>query len=65
MNGKKKLKKIMCQLSATIGMVLSDAFRSELHIDFRTQCIIMTLAGGKFIANDVLKMRKVIEFQSL
>ena len=54
----------MCQPSATIDMVLFDAFRSELHIDFRTQCAIMTLAGGKFIANDVLKMRKIIEFQS-
>ena len=25
----------------------------------------MTLAGGGVIANDVLKMRKIIEFQSL
>ena len=40
--------------------------KSELHIDFRTQCFIMTLAGGgRVIANDVFKMRKVIEFQSL
>ena len=36
--------------------------RSESHIDFRTQCVIMTLAVGGIVANDVLKMRKVIEF---
>ena len=35
-----------------------------MNIDFRTQCIIMTLVGGgeEVVANDVLKMRKVIEF---
>ena len=38
--------------------------RGVSHIDSRTQCAIMTLAGGGIIANDVLKMRKVIEFQS-
>ena len=42
------------------------------HTDFRTQCIIMTFAGGKggggggggAIANDVLKFRKAIKFES-
>ena len=36
--------------------------RSESHIDFRTQCVTMALAVGGIVANDVLKMRKVIEF---
>ena len=39
--------------------------RGESHIDFRTQCVIVTLAGGGVIANDVLIMRKVIAFQNL
>ena len=40
--------------------------RGESHVDVRTQCGIMTLAGEEFggggggIANGVLKMRKVI-----
>ena len=43
--------------------------RGESHIDFRTQCVIITLArvylcGEGRIANDVLEMRTVIEFQS-
>ena len=38
--------------------------RGESHIDFRTQCVIVTLVGGGVIANDVLIMRKVIEFQN-
>ena len=37
----------------------------ELHIGFPTQCFIMTLAGWGVIANEISKMRKVIEFQSL
>ena len=40
----------------------------ELNIHFRAQCVIMTLRvgeeGGPVIANDVLKMEKVIKFQS-
>lgn len=36
----------------------------ESHIDFRRQAAIMTLAGGEVIANEVLKMRIVIEFRS-
>ena len=40
-------------------------FRGESHIYFRTQTVIMTLAGGGFTANGDLKMRKVIKFQSL
>ena len=40
--------------------------RGESHIDFRTQCVIVTRAGGGGggIANDVWKFRKVIEFES-
>ena len=38
--------------------------RVESHIDFPTQCLIMTLASGGAITNDNLKFRKVIEFQS-
>ena len=41
---------------------------SESHIDFPTQCVIMTGesggGGGERITNDVLKFRKIIEFQS-
>ena len=33
-------------------------------ISYYSQCVIMIFAGGGVIANDVLKMRKVIEFQS-
>ena len=40
------------------------ALRGESHIDFRTQCVIVTLTGGGVIANDVLIIRKVIEFQN-
>ena len=35
------------------------------HIYFCTQCAIMTLFVVRAIANDVLKFRKVIEFESL
>ena len=56
-------------LKTLIIIVTSNETISELmgesHIDFRTQSLIMTLASGEVIANDVLKMRKVIEFQSL
>ena len=50
----------------TIGLlsVVVFLFRDESHIDFRTQCVIMTLVGGRIIANDALKKRKVIEIQS-
>ena len=50
---------------------------AESHIDFRAQCIIMTLGvcvcvcvcvyvcdgrgGRRFITNDILKLRKIIE----
>ena len=40
------------------------------YIDFRMQCVIMTLAGGGWvwgggsITNDVLKFRKAIIFES-
>ena len=38
------------------------SLRDESHIDFRTQCVIMTLAGERgIIATDV---KKVIKFQS-
>ena len=36
----------------------------ESHIDFRTQCVIMTFTGGGTITYDVLKFRKAIEFES-
>ena len=50
-------------------MLILFCFRKELirgqsHIDFRTQCVIMTLTGGGAITNDVLKFRKDIEFDS-
>ena len=38
--------------------------RGGLHVGFRTQCVIMTLVGGSVIANDVLKMGNIIDFQS-
>ena len=44
---------------------------AKSHIDFHTQTVIMTLGGwagevvgGAAISNDVLKFRKIIEFQS-
>ena len=38
--------------------------RDESHIDFRTQCVITTLAGGEgTIANDVLKFRKLSKWK--
>ena len=41
--------------------------RGESHIDSRTQCVIITVVGGTrergVVANDVLKIRKVIEFE--
>ena len=40
------------------------SFRGELYIDFRTECVTMTLTSGAAITNDVLKFRKVIEFGS-
>ena len=33
-------------------------------MDFRTHCVIMMLGGGGIITNDVLKLKKNIEFQS-
>ena len=36
----------------------------ESHIDFCRQCVIIRLAVGGTITNDVLKFRKIIEFQS-
>ena len=38
----------------------------ESHIYFHKQCAIKVVAGGRegVIANDILKKRKVIEFQS-
>ena len=50
---------------------LSWTIRSESHIDFRTQSVIMTLGwgwegGGEGgdITNCALELRKMIEFQS-
>ena len=39
-------------------------YKGESHIDFRTQCVIIKLAGVGTITNDVLKFRKVMEFES-
>ena len=42
--------------------------RGKSHIEFRTQCVIMTLAGsnrgGEAITNCALKFTKIIEFES-
>ena len=40
--------------------------RGESHIYFCVQCVKMTLGGGVWgvITNDVLKFRKIIDFQS-
>ena len=38
--------------------------RGELHIYFCKQCVIMTLGVRGVITNDVLKFRKIIEFQN-
>ena len=38
--------------------------KGESHIDFRTQCVIITLEGGKSISKDILKFRKFMEFQN-
>ena len=51
-------------LCVTLSKFMGE-FRGESHIYFRTQPVIMTLAGGGFIVNGDLKMRKVIKFQSL
>ena len=39
--------------------------RGESNINFRTERVIMAIAGGGVIANDILKMRKVTKFQNL
>ena len=42
-----------------------DLFRGDSHIAFCAQCVITTLEGGEeAITDDVLKFRKLIEFQS-
>ena len=38
--------------------------KGESHIDFRMQCVIITLEGGKSISKDILKFRKFMEFQN-
>ena len=42
--------------------------RGKSHIEFRMQCVIMTLAGsnrgGEAITNGALKFTKIIEFES-
>ena len=45
--------------------LISEKIWGESHIDFRIPCAIMTLAGWGIITDVVLKMRKVIEFQTL
>ena len=42
----------------------SKGVKGESHIDFRTQCVIMTLGVGEAITNVVVKFTKNIEFQS-
>ena len=38
-------------------------FRGGSHIDFRTQCVMMTLGGWGW-AGAIIKFRKIIDFQS-
>ena len=40
------------------------AIRGESHINYRMQCFILTLEVRGAIKNDVLKIRKVVEFQT-
>ena len=56
------------KILADSQICISLPLRSESHIDFRTQRVIMKLTGGGrgegvVIANDILKMN--VEFQSL
>ena len=60
---------------ATQHVILFIFIKGESHIDFRAQCVIMTLTGGGVgsgggeggvaITNDVLKFKKIIEFENL
>ena len=45
-------------------MVKLIQFKRSWHIDFRTQCIIMTPRSLNVIKSDVLKSRKTIEIQN-
>ena len=45
-------------------IIIQKGVKGESHIDFRTQCVIMTLGVGEAITNVVVKFTKDIEFQS-
>ena len=51
-------------LSRPNQLTVSSNVKGESHIDFCMQCILMTLEGGGAITNDIVKFRKVIEFES-
>ena len=52
------------KLGDTVYKISFAVLRGESHIDFHTQCFIMTLVIEGAITNDVLKFKKVIEFQN-
>lgn len=54
---RKLVSKKQYKISSSLGL------KGEPHIDFRMQCVIVTLTGRGAITNDILKFRKVIEFQ--
>ena len=45
-------------------IIIQKGVKGESHIDFRKQCVIMTLGVGEAITNVVVKFTKNIEFQS-
>ena len=55
---------ILYQCSFNLHECTFNYFMDKSHIDFRTQYVIMTLVAWEAITNDVLKFRKVIEFES-
>ena len=55
---RKLVSKKQYKISFSLGL------KGEPHIDFRMQCVIVTLTGRGAITNGIFKFRKVIEFQS-
>ena len=64
---------LLCKFPENLGQLcirvkVLPCLRGESHIDFRTQCVTMTVVGGGWggdggIANDVWEIRKVIKFE--